>query len=277
MQFFRDLGLFPKLLSSFALVALLTTLVGWRGVEGMYGLNQDLDFIGEREFPALAQLKDANIQMLRGARELRAVLLDPRDKLDEHLKVSLEDLEAAQKALTEVDRLLAKDDKGLGSVVKELQAGLHELVNDYQGLAGMVRAGEHDKAVQQRLQSRVKEDAADQAFMAIEKRLASRIEETSRRTDDDYAFARNLLFAAVAAAVALALTLGYALASMLSSAMRRAVEAARQVAQGDLSGRIAVQSADEIGAMMGALRQMTEGLSEMVRGVRSGSESIATG
>ena len=56
-----------------------------------------------------------------------------------------------------------------------------------------------------------------------------------------------------------------------------AVKVAQTVAAGDLSSRIVVDRADEIGTLLGALRHMNESLVAIVGDVRNASESIATG
>ncbi|OGA81550.1 MAG: chemotaxis protein [Burkholderiales bacterium RIFCSPHIGHO2_01_FULL_63_240] len=56
-----------------------------------------------------------------------------------------------------------------------------------------------------------------------------------------------------------------------------AVRVAEAVAEGDLSQRIEVRSQDETGRLLTSLQRMTQGLSQIVSEVRTGSESIATG
>jgi methyl-accepting chemotaxis protein len=55
-----------------------------------------------------------------------------------------------------------------------------------------------------------------------------------------------------------------------------AVGVARRVAGGDLSGQIAVESTDETGKLMQAMKEMTEHLANIIGQVRSGTETIAT-
>ncbi|MGJ7520457.1 methyl-accepting chemotaxis protein [Variovorax sp. LT1P1] len=58
--------------------------------------------------------------------------------------------------------------------------------------------------------------------------------------------------------------------------LRRAVEVAETVAAGDLRSHIEVQSTDETGQLMQALKKMNESLAKVVGEVRQGTDTIAT-
>jgi methyl-accepting chemotaxis protein len=58
--------------------------------------------------------------------------------------------------------------------------------------------------------------------------------------------------------------------------LRQAVKVAETVAAGDLSSRIEVQSADETGQLMQALKNMNSSLAKVVGEVRQGTDTIAT-
>jgi methyl-accepting chemotaxis protein len=56
----------------------------------------------------------------------------------------------------------------------------------------------------------------------------------------------------------------------------KAVKIAEQVAGGDLTSEIVVESKDELGQLLGALKTMNDGLQEIVSKVRTGTDIIAT-
>ncbi|MDW5440967.1 methyl-accepting chemotaxis protein [Polaromonas sp. SM01] len=78
----------------------------------------------------------------------------------------------------------------------------------------------------------------------------------------------------------IALAAGGLLAWLLSRSITRplsqAVEAARTVASGDLTHRIEVNSEDEIGQLLSALKEMNASLVQSVSQVRTGVDTIAT-
>jgi len=69
----------------------------------------------------------------------------------------------------------------------------------------------------------------------------------------------------------------WALTRSITRPISDAVAVARRVAGGDLKSEIAAGGSDEAAELMGALREMNEGLAAMVAHIRGGAESIAVG
>ena len=86
----------------------------------------------------------------------------------------------------------------------------------------------------------------------------------------------SLVFLAVVAAVALVLSTaaGLANAHSIVPPLGRAVELAKAVAAGDLTERIEASRRDELGQMLGSLREMNASLAGIVSRVQSGAESV---
>ncbi|EER58698.1 methyl-accepting chemotaxis sensory transducer, partial [Acidovorax delafieldii 2AN] len=89
---------------------------------------------------------------------------------------------------------------------------------------------------------------------------------------------RRLLWVALALVVTLSFTTGMALVFVrsITQPLRQAVQLSRAVAQGDLSGGAITHGTNEVGQLLEALVQMRRQLTDVVRNVRSGSESVAT-
>ncbi|MBN2352864.1 MAG: HAMP domain-containing protein [Spirochaetales bacterium] len=77
--------------------------------------------------------------------------------------------------------------------------------------------------------------------------------------------------------VLLASIAGVLLARSLSSSIREAVDAAKHVSRGDLNTEVAVTSKDEVGQMMGALRDMTAKLKDVVGNVITSAVIVSSG
>ncbi|WP_169806016.1 methyl-accepting chemotaxis protein, partial [Azohydromonas lata] len=80
-------------------------------------------------------------------------------------------------------------------------------------------------------------------------------------------------------AVVVAVALGLTIARSITRPMQRAVQIAEAVAAGDLSQgqALRVDSSDETGRLLAALKRMSDSLAALVGQVRSASDSIATG
>jgi methyl-accepting chemotaxis protein len=97
-------------------------------------------------------------------------------------------------------------------------------------------------------------------------------------TAEDTAKSGLVLVSAISVgAVALSIVLGIWITRSITRPLLRAVHVANTVAAGDLSVRIDVTSQDEVGQLLGALKNMNDSLVGIVSKVRASSDSIATG
>jgi methyl-accepting chemotaxis protein len=94
--------------------------------------------------------------------------------------------------------------------------------------------------------------------------------------DEVNAEARTLLVALGMAALALGAALAWALSRSITRPLNSAVRLAQTVAAGDLTSRIDVNSKDEVGQLLEALKAMNGSLLQTVTEVRSGTDTIAT-
>jgi methyl-accepting chemotaxis protein len=114
------------------------------------------------------------------------------------------------------------------------------------------------------------------AYQELQDYMSTR---NAKRSDGLHAELRQLNMLTIAAIV-FAVLLAAAATAYLVRAITRplgtAVDLARRVADGDLSARIEVESRNEFGQLLTALRDMTTGLAGIVGEVRGGSDVIAT-
>jgi len=89
--------------------------------------------------------------------------------------------------------------------------------------------------------------------------------------------ARQVMLGLLAAMVASCAALGYGIARSITRPIAQAVQVAQTVAAGDLSSQISVDSKDETGQLLQALKTMNASLVDVVGTVRQGADSIATG
>ncbi|SEQ80292.1 methyl-accepting chemotaxis protein [Giesbergeria anulus] len=86
----------------------------------------------------------------------------------------------------------------------------------------------------------------------------------------------QLLYAAAVVAVLLGGLLAWGTTRSITRPLRKAVEVARHVASGDLTMEIVVESSDETGELMQALKDMNASLLNTVQRVRIGTDTIAS-
>jgi len=103
-----------------------------------------------------------------------------------------------------------------------------------------------------------------------------RIDELAKGIDRDHQSGEKLLLALSIVALVLGALLSWRLTVGIVRPLGHAVEVAETVAAGDLSANITVDSRDETGKLMHALREMNASLAKVVGEVRTGTETIAT-
>ncbi|RZI84604.1 MAG: HAMP domain-containing protein [Rubrivivax sp.] len=92
-----------------------------------------------------------------------------------------------------------------------------------------------------------------------------------------YADTRIAVICLVGAAVLLGAVLAWLITRSITEPINRAVEVAQTVASGDLRSEVRIDSTDETGQLLGALKSMNDSLLDIVSQVRNSSDSIATG
>ena len=115
-----------------------------------------------------------------------------------------------------------------------------------------------------------------QAYLGLQDYMSTRNARQSEELHARLGFLNMLSVGAIVFAVLLAAAATVYLVRAITGPLDTAVGLARRVADGDLGARITVDSRNEFGQLLSALRDMTTSLAGIVGEVRSGSEVIAT-
>jgi methyl-accepting chemotaxis protein len=98
---------------------------------------------------------------------------------------------------------------------------------------------------------------------------------TSAETAKAYENARLLTLALAGSALLFGALIAWYVTRSITGPLRGAVEVARHVASGDLTTQVVVESQDETGQLLQALKEMNESLAHIVGEVRTGTNTIA--
>jgi len=113
--------------------------------------------------------------------------------------------------------------------------------------------------------------AAIDEMIAYQQKLAR---QTSDEANDAYGNALLLTLALAGAALVIGAFVAWYVTRSITAPLKGAVHVARRVAGGDLSTRVTVESEDETGQLLAALRDMNESLVRIVGEVRAGTDTI---
>jgi methyl-accepting chemotaxis protein len=105
---------------------------------------------------------------------------------------------------------------------------------------------------------------------------AGKMDEEAKVLMSEFSAGRQLMLGLALGAALLAVFAAWYATRSITRPMTEAVSLARRVAGGDLSVQIVVESTDETGQLMGALKDMNTALAKIVAEVRMGTDSIAT-
>ena len=114
------------------------------------------------------------------------------------------------------------------------------------------------------------------SIMAVLSHEKKGIDAAATSINENYKNGRMLIIGLGVAAGLIGLIAAFTLTAGITRPLNEAVKVAQTVAGGDLTTRVEVNSTDEVGQLMQALKDMTESLFKTVSEIRTGSDMIGT-
>ena len=277
MMSLKDLNIGPRMGLAFAAVIALAAVVVGIGVTRLSNITENITLIGNDRVPKVQRLADITDDVNLIARELRNSLIwDDTAKIGTALETVLKAREQIGKTLEVLAPTITSDEgkKRLATVMqtREAYVGLQQQFID------LVRAGKRPEAVE--LLSDKMRPVQMSYIKALNELRDLQIElitSAARQGEADYAQAKLLMFGLLAGMALISAWLGWWMTRSVTGPVGQAVEVAERVAAGDLGSVIEVNSQDEVGRLLTALKAMNANLAGIVSTVRNSSDSIATG
>ncbi|MEG0885713.1 MAG: MCP four helix bundle domain-containing protein, partial [Janthinobacterium sp.] len=276
MKWFFDLKIATKLILSFGAVLLLTAALGVSAIFSMARINE-----------ASTDLSDNWMPSVLTAMNMRSDVSDFRRWELAHM-LAAQDADMAQNEtrMTETQaKLKADSDKYRGLISsageKEVFERFLALNDEFMRLHASMLSLSRDMKKEEARALAVGPSAKVMTDMmaALDKLVSINTDggvRSSASADATYAATRASLIGLLVGIVAIGMLLALWVARSVARPLTEAVGVARQVAAGDLTAHIVVQSQDETGQLMQALKDMNASLQNLVGQVRSGTDTIAT-
>ncbi len=276
MNWFRNLKLAHKLLLAFVSLLALTALLGIFSILQLGMVNQastdmatnwlpSIRAAGEIEY-GLSRMRSGVLQHIIShdaatKQKYDALMGQIRDKLqkDERTYRALISSEQEKQAYEAFDKQQVAYDALMQKALELSRSDQADAAMDIMRGEGLERFNGLEAGIGEIV--RINEAGANQA---------------SADSDTRYASSRAWIIGLLVGGVALGLALALWLARLVSRPLQQAVAIAQTVADGDLGSRIEVNSRDETGQLLQALKQMNESLVRIVGEVRSGTELIGS-
>jgi methyl-accepting chemotaxis protein len=270
-----DLKIGARLALGFGVMLLLLSGVAALGISGMSRANQQLHHIVDVNAYKISLLDEMAKSTHIVARVIRSIALlsDEAAAEAEHKKIDVarERYNAAYAALEKMS--LDEAGKALLARIKDEQSVARSLNDKFASLSRSDKAAAVVFLLRDAAPATSKWQDDIEAFIDLQEAKSAKDEANAEQA---YKRARTLMLAVSGAAILLGILISALITRSITRPISAAVSVARTVASGDLSSRIEVNSADEAGQLLQALKDMNDNLANIVGQVRAGTDTIAT-
>ena len=261
----------------FGVVVVLLLAVAFIAVSRINLINKATDEILNDRYAKVVLAKNIQTEVNLQARYLRNAIIGATDPAE--VTTSLGKLDASVKKNAEYLaklKTMLNTEKG-----KALYDAMSQRRNTYaaerDATVKLLLAGQPDLAGKYLLKElRGPQNAFFESIIALAEFQESLMNKSGDQAEADGAFAVQMTVALSAFAAVAAVLIGWLITRSITAPVNLAVSLAQTVAAGDLSSRIEVQSKDEIGSLMQALKDMNQSLNNIVGQVRVSTDEIAT-
>ncbi len=271
-----NMNIGTRLRWSFAVLTVLLLAVAALGLVRLSLLDERMRGVVEREYPKTVLANDIIKQVNVIARSSRNLfLMYELEQVAQERDVIAKASAVTEQKLGELDKLV---DSGKG---KQLMGGVRDARSLFNVGRDKVLALLHDGARDEASALLLQTVRADQLrYMAALEALIThqheRMVESGQRVHDEYRAARAMVLALSAAAILFAIITAWLVTRSIVRPLQRALGVAQTVAAGDLSSTFGHHGTDETGKLLDALSTMNGNLQDIVRQVRTGTDTIAT-
>jgi len=273
---FRNLAIGKKLGLSFAIVIGMLIIVAALAYLRVSGLSDDLRLINQDRYPKTVLVHTVKDELNEQALNMRNLLLmDKADDMEKEYASIAKNTRVITDTLSQLDKVLTSE-KGIAQL-RALEESRRKYLAARTTFLDNTRKGQRDAALHNLLDEvrpilQIYTTQLD-GLIAYQEELMT----ASGQQSQTQAQQTIVLITVIAlAACLIAVTLAVLTTRTITTPLHQAVDVARQVADGDLTMLIRVDTAEETGQMLGALRDMNSALTHIVDEVRTGADNIAT-
>ncbi|MET0267037.1 MAG: methyl-accepting chemotaxis protein [Duganella sp.] len=275
MQFFKNLNIGKRLSLALGAIGALLLVIAVISIVMLGRINKGTTNIVENNLPQLEYSNDLINKVNNIAVSLRNMMLtDNVQDREGQLKLIETNRAGTLKDVTELERLsvLPQDKEQLTKIAAanaryiQGQLDLIKLILDGTPEESRAYLSGKLRPVLGELKDLVNEKITSQNANA---------KQAGEDANHTYDSARNLMIVLSVVAIALAALLGYVITVSITGPVARALKVANTVAAGDLTSEIQVDTHDELGQLLQALKTMNDQLSDTVSTVRGGTDNIA--
>ncbi|NHQ94319.1 methyl-accepting chemotaxis protein [Janthinobacterium lividum] len=276
MKWFFDLKIATKLILSFGAVLLLTATLGVSAIFSMARINAASTDLSDNWMPSVLAAMNMRSDVSDFRRWELAHMLAAQDVDMAQTETRMTETQVRMKADSDKYRSLISE-PGEKEVFERFLALNDEFMRLHATMLSLSREMKKEEA--RALAVGPSAQVMTDMMVALDKLVSINTDggvRSSASADATYAASRASLIGLVVGIVVVGMLLALWVARSVARPLIEAVGVARQVAAGDLTAHIIVQSQDETGQLMQALKDMNASLQKLVGQVRGGTDTIAT-
>ncbi|MDF2947287.1 MAG: methyl-accepting chemotaxis sensory transducer [Bacillales bacterium] len=276
MAWFRNLKIKVKLVLCFALIALVTAVVGIIGINSMGNLNKNGDYLyNNYAAPALKlSILQTNLTDIK-ANHIAALYEKNPITLQEKLDNIAEDVEEDNKLLKSYETTITdEEDRNLYNKLKESLDKYREVRN---ASFELIKAEQYEKALSEYPKVSEARDKIDINLANLIEFNTNEASSQIKKNDSNFNSQTTLMIVVIVGGILLAIIIGLLVANIISKPIISLVGIANKIADGDLDVEIEIDSKDEIGTLGQAFNHMTRNINDVMVNINSASEQVASG
>ena len=272
---FKNMRIGVRLSLGFSFIVLLLLAVAYLGWTRMGHMHDGMDLMVKDRYAKVVMANRVSSEIANIARDLRNAIIttDPATVKDSASRI-LEARKHIGETIEQLDKLV-KLEKGL-VILKQIKENRAKFIDGQDQVLKLVQEGKREEAGRYLLGElqpvlRAYDAAADSLSELQGELMAKASEEASQQ----YESARTLLTGLTTVAFIFAVGVAIWISRSITVPLNQAVQVANRLSEGDLTIQVEVDSRDETGQLLQAMREMIGKLSVVVAEVNSGAEALA--
>ena len=265
-----------RLVGGFGVVIVLLGVASVIGIDRLGSMNERIDDLVDVAAEKVIVSGNVTQELLQIARAQRNIILEAdAASRDEAVTVAEE---SAVRLEGYLDRLREVADEEELAILAEFET----LWNDYdrrrREVEELVAAGNEAEAVE--LVTGEGRAIADEAEALADEIIAdatARMEHDVAASDENYMAARTAILIVAVVSVVVGLTIAIWVVVTINRGISNAIDTTKRLAGGDLTRDVEITSRDELGDLLGHMRDMVERLREIVAEVKAGGDTVSSG
>ncbi|MDC0713637.1 methyl-accepting chemotaxis protein [Stigmatella sp. ncwal1] len=276
MTWFYDLKISSKLLFSFLCLSMLSVLLGAFAIHQLSKMNDATDVVTDNRMPSIILVSTANTDTSDFLiYEHQHLLSTDAVRMADYERSMRRELESIDSSMRKYETLISSAEER--RMYEEFNRLWKDFLEEHERLLALSRSNQKEEArtlehgrLQEVYQSA--SDKLEELVAAIQKSSST----ASDDSDDIYAAARGWIFTVVGFSFLVGVLLSVLISRLISRPLTDAVLVADRIAEGDLTVRIASETEDETGRLLGAMQRMVQKLAQVISEVREGASTLAS-